>query len=35
MVGGFQYAFLAAAILNGIGLVIALRIRHEKAPKNY
>ncbi len=30
MVGGFQYAFLAAAILNGIGLAIALYIKNPK-----
>jgi len=31
LVGGFQYAFLAATILNGIGLLIALRIKDQKA----
>ncbi len=33
MVGGFQYAFLAAAILNGIGLLIALRIKNPRMTK--
>ncbi len=32
LVGGFQYAFLAATVLNGIGLLIALRIRSQKTP---
>ncbi len=32
LVGGFQYAFLAATVLNGIGLLIALRIRSQKLP---
>ncbi len=35
VVGGFQYAFLASTILNGVGLVIALRIRQRKNPENY
>ncbi|HZY94516.1 MAG TPA: MFS transporter [Candidatus Bathyarchaeia archaeon] len=35
IVTGFQYAFLASAILNGIGLVIALRMRRAKAPVGY
>jgi hypothetical protein len=35
IVTGFQYAFLASAILNGIGLLIALRIRAEKFPERY
>jgi EmrB/QacA subfamily drug resistance transporter len=30
IVTGFQYAFLASAIMNGIGLLIALRIRRPK-----
>lgn len=33
VVGGFQYAFLASTILNGIGLLIALRIKRDKGPK--
>jgi EmrB/QacA subfamily drug resistance transporter len=33
VVAGFQHAFLAAAILNGVGLVIALFMRNVKAPK--
>ncbi len=32
LVGGFQYAFLAATVLNGIGLLIALRIWSHKPP---
>jgi uncharacterized membrane protein YccC len=35
VVGGFHYAFLASAILTLLGLVIALRIKHEKAPKGF
>ena len=35
IVTGFQYAFLASAIMNGIGLVIALRIRRPKIPAGY
>src|SRR3989454_1520603 len=31
LVGGFQYAFLAATVLNGIGLFIALRVKDQKA----
>lgn len=33
IVGGFQYAFLAATILNGIGLLIALSMKQKKAPR--
>ncbi|TMI33445.1 MFS transporter [Candidatus Bathyarchaeota archaeon] len=32
---GFQYAFLAATVLNGIGLLIALLIKNEKATNQY
>lgn len=32
VVAGFQYAFLASAILNGIGLAIALLIGRQRAP---
>ena len=35
IVTGFQYAFLASAILNGIGLLIALRIKDHKFPKSF
>ncbi len=35
IVTGFQYAFLASAIMNGIGLVIALRIRRPKISAGY
>jgi hypothetical protein len=35
IVTGFQYAFLASAILNAIGLLIALRMRGEKFPEHY
>jgi EmrB/QacA subfamily drug resistance transporter len=33
VVGGFHYAFLASAILSGIGLMIALLIRHVKVAR--
>ena len=32
IVGGFQYAFLEATILSGIGLLIALRIKTHRPP---
>ena len=32
LVGGFQYAFFAATVLNGIGFLIALRIKTHKSP---
>jgi len=35
LVGGFQYAFLAATILNGIGFLIALRVKNQKASWQY
>src|SRR5437867_1882732 len=35
LVGGFQYAFLAAAVLNGVGLLIALRIKGYKPPSGW
>ena len=35
LVGGFQYAFLAATVLNGIGLLIALRIKNQKPPPGW
>ncbi len=32
IVGGFRFAFLVATILNGIGLLIALRMKAQKSP---
>ncbi len=35
LLSGFQYSFLAATVLNGIGLLIALRIKSQKPPSGW